>query len=70
MNKNLLLSKIKVTGDNQNDLALVIGLSAQRLSAKINDNDAKFTQSEIQSIKNHYQLTNDEVIEIFFEGDK
>lgn len=67
MNKNLLSSKMKLFDDTQETLANVIGISLSRLNAKINETGgAEFTQSEIQIIKQRYSLTNDEVIEIFF----
>ena len=67
MNKNLLESKIKLHGDTQGTLADELGLSTQRINAKINEtNGAQFTQGEIQKIKERYNLTNDEVMDIFF----
>ena len=67
MNKNLLSSKMKLFNDTQETLANAIGISLSRLNAKINETGgAEFTQSEIQIIKQRYSLTNDEVIEIFF----
>jgi len=47
-------------------LARALNLSQQRLSAKRNStNGAEFTQSEIQIIKERYNLTDKEVVEIF-----
>ena len=67
MNKNLFVSKMKLHGDNQTKLADVVGLSVQRLNAKINETGgAEFTQGEIQKIKDRYDLSNDEVNDIFF----
>lgn len=67
MNKNLLSSKMKLFNDTQEILANAIGISLSRLNAKINETGgAEFTQSEIKIIKKRYSLTNDEVIEIFF----
>lgn len=67
MNKNLFVSKMKLHGDNQTELAEGIGISVQRLNAKINETgDAEFTQGEIQRIKDRYSLNNDEVNDIFF----
>jgi len=60
-------SKMVLHGDTNATLAKAIGLSAQRLSAKINEtNGAEFTQSEIQKIKERYSLTLQEADEIFF----
>lgn len=67
MNKNMFVSKMKLFGDTNATLAEAIGLSPQRLSAKINETKgAEFTQGEIQRIKERYNLTNDETDDIFF----
>lgn len=67
INKNLLKSKMVLFGDTNETLADVIGITHNRLSAKINEwNGAEFTQSEIKGIKERYNLTNDEVDKIFF----
>lgn len=66
VNLNLLNSKMALYGDNNESLARVLNLSPQRLSAKKNStNGAEFTQSEIQIIKERYNLTDNEVVEIF-----
>ena len=68
MNKNLLVSKMKLHGDNQEDIAKWIGLSTQRFNAKLNGTGgAEFTQSEILKIKEKYHLTPDEIDKIFFD---
>lgn len=66
MNTNKLRAKMALHGDTGGMLAEVLGISQQRFSAKINDNNAEFTQSEIQMIKNRYNLSPEEVDEIFF----
>ena len=67
MNKNLLVSKMKLHGDTNALLANAIGISPQRLSAKINNTKgAEFVQGEIEKIKERYHLTSDEINEIFF----
>jgi hypothetical protein len=67
MNKRLLESKMKLFGDTQSMLADAIGISVSRLSAKINEYEgAEFTQGEINSIKERYLLSADEVDSIFF----
>ncbi|MGI6501281.1 MAG: hypothetical protein ACOX1S_10470 [Anaerostipes sp.] len=70
MNKNYLVSKMKLHGDTNAVLAKYIGLSPQRFSAKINETGgAEFTQGEIEKIRDKYQLTPDEVDAIFFAQD-
>lgn len=67
MNKNLFKSKMKLFGDTNASLAAAISISAQRLSAKINETGgAEFVQSEIDKIRIRYDLTPDEVNNIFF----
>ena len=67
MNKNELVSKMKKYGDRNEDLAKYIGISPQRFSAKLNETGgAEFTQSEIQKVKERYNLTSEEVDAIFF----
>lgn len=66
VNLNLLYSKMALYGDNNESLARALNLSPQRVSAKKNStNGAEFTQSEIQIIKERYNLTDKEVVEIF-----
>jgi hypothetical protein len=67
MSKNKLVSKMKLFGDRNEDLAVAIGISPQRFSAKLNGTGgAEFTMSEIMTIKIRYKLTAEEVNEIFF----
>lgn len=67
MNAKLLRSKMVLFGDTQGELADVLGISQQRLSAKINEtNGAEFTQKEIKAIKERYNLTSEETALIFF----
>jgi hypothetical protein len=67
MNKNKFKSKMKLFGDTNASLANAISVSAQRLSAKINETGgAEFTQSEIDKIRIRYDLTPNEVNDIFF----
>ena len=64
---NMLLSKMKLFGDRQQDLADALGLSLTRTNAKINNvNGAEFTMSEIYKIKIRYNLTPEEVDQFFF----
>ena len=67
MKKNELVSKMKKHGDRNEDLAKFIGISPQRFSAKLNSTGgADFTRNEIQKVKEKYNLTSEEVNEIFF----
>lgn len=67
MNKNMFKSKMKLFGDTNASLAAAISISAQRLSAKVNETGgAEFTQGEIDKIRIRYDLTPDEVNNIFF----
>lgn len=67
MNKNKLLSFMKLNGDTQESLAIAIGLSRAQLNAKINERKATFMQPEIARIKKRYRLTAEQVDEIFFD---
>ena len=67
MNKNMFVSKMKLFGDTQEILALALGISLSRLNAKINETDgAEFKQSEIRFFRTRWNLTPDEVDQIFF----
>ena len=67
MNKNMFVSKMKLFGDTQESLATALGISLSRLNAKINETDgAEFKQSEIRFFRNRWELTAEEVDQIFF----
>lgn len=67
MNAKLLKSKMVLHDDTNITLADALGITPQRLSAKLNGwEGAEFTQSEILIIKDRYNLTPDEVAAIFF----
>ena len=69
MNKNMLISKMKLFGDTQKDLADALGLSLASTNAKINGtNGAEFVMGEMQTIKDRYHLTAEEVDHIFFNN--
>lgn len=65
MNSYLLRSKIAEHGETQKDLAKVIGITAANFSYKINGK-VQFRQKEIEAIRNHYNLSADDVDRIFF----
>ena len=65
-NTNMLVSKMKLFGDNQQDLADALNLSLVRTNAKINNKDgAKFDQNEMNIMRIKYNLTDCEFVQIF-----
>lgn len=67
MNTNKLRAKMALHGDTGGTLSEALGMSQQRFSAKLNNNNAEFTQSEIQDVKDRYKLTPEEIEDIFFD---
>ena len=67
MNKAMMKSVMVLNGDTNAILAGVIGISPQTFSAKINENGGEFTQSEITKIRERYNLSPEEVDDIFFK---
>lgn len=68
MNKLKLKSFMVLHGDTMCKVAKRLGITPQRLSAKMNEyRGAEFTQSEISKIKDMYKLSAEEIEEIFFE---
>lgn len=65
MNSNILKSKMKLKNDTQEVLAKYLGITNPTLSLKINGK-SDFLRAEIQLIKHRYNLTADEIDEIFF----
>lgn len=59
---------MKLNGDTQETLAAAIGISRTQLNAKINERNASFMQPEILRIKERYNLTAEQINEIFFEN--
>ena len=67
MNKQKLRSIIVYNDDTQTKLANYLGMANQTFSKKINEKDgAEFSQTEIKLIKEKYQLSAEEVDDIFF----
>ena len=52
-------------GDRQKDLANVLGLSETYTSRKINGH-VEFTRREMDTIRERYNMTNDEFVSCFF----
>lgn len=67
MNKTKLRSVMVLHGDTNKDLAELLGISEQSVSAKMNENDTEFKQGEIAKIKDRYNLSPVEVDAIFFD---
>ena len=63
---NVLLSKMVLFGDTQSILADVLEITVQSVSNKIKGvNGAEFSLSEVCIIKDRYNLTPEEVVDIF-----
>lgn len=65
VNSKLLKSKMVLHDDTMETLTAALGISKPSLSAKIN-NKSDFKQSEIKFFIERYELTAEEVLEIFF----
>lgn len=66
MNKELLRSIMVLHKETNRDLAKILGISEQSVSAKLNENGSEFKQGEISIIRAHYNLTPKQVADIFF----
>lgn len=60
-----LKSKMALFDDTQKTLAEALGISRATLATRIS-NQSSFTQAEIYNIMIRYELTSDEITEIFF----
>ena len=68
LNKNLLESVMKLHGDTGGMLAEHLHIARSTFSAKINEtNGAEFTQNEIRIIKEKYNLSAEQIDNIFFD---
>ncbi|MBR6875497.1 MAG: hypothetical protein IKN00_04320 [Bacteroidales bacterium] len=67
MNKDLLRSVIVAHGDNMGKLAEAMGMQQSALSNRINGL-VEFRQSEINFIRHRYNLTPEQMQDIFFCG--
>lgn len=68
MNKNAFKSVMVLHGDTQKTVADALGVSEQTVGDKING-VSDFKTSEIKILINRYNLTPDQVDEIFFGND-
>lgn len=66
INTQLLKSKMVLFNDDAKDISKAMNITTASYSAKIN-NKKEFKASEIEIIINRYNLTPDEIIEIFFK---
>lgn len=68
MNKKKLKAKMVALGDTSEKLAEILGIHRSCLSAKMNGyRGAEFNQTEIKTIAKRYEMTDTEIVEIFFE---
>lgn len=65
MNTNLLKAKMKLNEDTQQELADYLGIVISTVSFKISGKQP-FNADEIRKIKVRYNLTAEEIDEIFF----
>ena len=74
VNTKMLISKMKLYGDRQEDLAEFLGISLNGLNAKIHNKvnmkskdkkRAEFKQTESNAIRIRYNLTAEEYVAIF-----
>ena len=68
MKKEQLRSIMVLHGDTNKDLADYLGISEQSVSNKINENGTEFKQGEIARIKMKYNLSSEQIDQIFFAG--
>ena len=66
LNTNRLMSIMALFGDNQSTLAKKIGIDRSFLSRKLRK-IYEFKLSEIQKIKDAYNLTEKDLVDIFFD---
>lgn len=66
MNRSLLKSIMALHNDTVRELAEFLGITPNSVSNKINENGTEFKQGEIAMIKERYNLSADQVDEIFF----
>ena len=66
MNRELLRSVMALHGETNKDLANLLSITEQSVSSKINENGSEFKQGEIAKIITHYELSAEQVANIFF----
>lgn len=66
MNKQALKGMIVTNDGKQEVLADAMGISLSTLNAKINEQGAEFSKSEIEFIRRRYKMSRKQVMDIFF----
>ena len=66
MNATKLKCFMVLHGDTGKDLAECLGITEQSFGNKLNEKGTEFKQGEITKIKDRYNLTPEQVDEIFF----
>ncbi len=67
MNKKILRSIMILHGDTRNSLAKYLNLTPTSLSYKMNESHGRcFDKAEIEAIAKKYELTSDQITDIFF----
>lgn len=66
MNSKLLRSVMVLNNDTNKTLADFLGISEASVSNKINETGTEFRQGEIAMIKSRYNLSPEQIEEIFF----
>ena len=66
VNKTKLKSVMILHGDTNKDIANLLGISEQSVSYKINEKDPEFKQGEIKLIATRYNLSPEDITDIFF----
>ena len=66
MDKNLFRAMYTAQGNTQKQVAEILGIAEQTLSAKVNG-ETDFKHSEIKALIDRYGLTPEQVDAIFFE---
>ena len=66
MNGELLKYIMTIHGETVRDLAGVLNISEHLLCKKIEENGSEFRQWEIAAICRHYNLSEEELVSVFF----
>lgn len=67
MNAPKLRSIMVLHGDTNKSLAEFLGIAEQSVCNKINENGTEFKQGEIAKISERYNLSAEDIAEIFFK---